>query len=147
MLLQVKLLLEKHADLLDPLALRQAYVHHTLNSKLAERMRIQGDKSKLLHERIREMQSRRWRSVQQAPRPTEPSADSPSTSDTNSREYYDEEPPMDPQAALREADIPHRMSVACDLKRRSCTNLSVNPRRLSYAKAGHVAVECASAGE
>ncbi|PHJ21481.1 indole-3-glycerol phosphate synthase domain-containing protein, partial [Cystoisospora suis] len=147
---EVKLLLEKHGDLLDPLTLRQAYVHHTLNSKLAESMRIQGGKSKSLHERVREMNSRRWSSdatSQSLPLSSWKQSPSQRGDRDNSESYYDEgQAPIDPQQALQEADIPHRMSVGCDLKRRSCTNLSVNPRRLSFSKAGDVAVDCATAG-
>ncbi|PFH36883.1 indole-3-glycerol phosphate synthase domain-containing protein [Besnoitia besnoiti] len=143
---EVKLLIERHGSLLDPLALRQAYVHHTLNSKLTERMRIHGN----LQERdaqIRAMHAARWQPKGQythgelAREAVGQAHDAP-----RKGLKADEKPTYDVHEVLQETEIPHRLSVACDLKRRSCTNLAADPRRLTYRDPGAIAVDCASAG-
>ncbi|CBZ54880.1 putative indole-3-glycerol phosphate synthase domain containing protein [Neospora caninum Liverpool] len=148
---EVKLLVEKHGSLLDPLALRQAYVHHTLNSKLTERMRIQTHVRER-DEKIRAMHAARWQERDREAvlgkdareEGQEPKCEQALQS--HSHRVGGEHPRYDLQEVLQEPETPHRLSVACDLKRRSCTNLAVDPRRLSYRNPGDVAVDCASAG-
>nr|PIL96141.1 indole-3-glycerol phosphate synthase domain-containing protein [Toxoplasma gondii COUG] len=147
---EVKLLVEKHGSLLDPLALRQAYVHHTLNSKLTERMRIQPNAQER-DEKIRALHAARWDGSCRETREKEgeerrQEGNCEHVRKKHSRLVGEEKPGYDLQEVLQETETPHRLSVACDLKRRSCTNMAVNPRRLSYRNPGDIAVDCASAG-